>query len=71
MLLEIAHPSETFVHRLPTGGSSGAFSLFAFSVIVVASLQPNTSIVLNYFVSADLLFVLLINSYHINSHKLV
>jgi len=73
MLSEIAQPSGTFVHQLPSGGSSGAFSLLVFIVIAIAFVAAPSSIVLDCFVSADSLFVLsiLFNYCQINSHRLI
>ena len=72
MLSEIAHPSGTFVHQLPSGDFL-VFSTACFTVVVIAFVTAIHPFVLNCFVSADLLFVLPIpfNSCQINSHKLI
>jgi len=73
MLLEIAHPSETFVHQLPSGGLSGAFlSLVSLSLLLLCC-SPTHQFDLNCFISADSLFVLSnpFISCQINSHRLI
>jgi len=50
----------TAVYALRDSGSSGAFSLLVFIVFTIAFVATPSSIVLDCFVSADSLFVLLI-----------
>ena len=73
MLSEIAHPSGTFVHQLPFGGSSGAFLLLILLSLLLSCCSPTHPFVLNSFVIADLLFVVSIPfiSCQINSHRLI
>ena len=73
MLLEITQPSGTFVHQLPSGGSSGAFLLLVLLSLSLLCCSPTHPFILNCFVSADSSFVLLtpFNSCQINSHRLI
>ncbi len=60
MLIERTHPSGTFVHQLPSGGSSGASLSFVSSSLSLLLLQLHTSICFGLFCQCRLVVCIVI-----------